>query len=73
MPGTVGKSRRGFIVAGAGAIAGTQLLPAQGTQNADILTRLVRSQTDPKRRILLEGGIVMSLDPATGDFEKADV
>ena len=68
-----GKSRRGFIAAGAGAIAGAQLLPAQSAENTDILTRLVRSQTDPKRRILLAGGIVMSLDPATGDFEKADV
>ncbi len=67
------KSRRGFIAAGAGAIAGASLLPAQNADNADILTRLVRSQSDPKRRILLEGGIVMSLDPATGDFEKADV
>jgi 5-methylthioadenosine/S-adenosylhomocysteine deaminase len=68
-----GKSRRGFIAAGAGALAGAHLLPAQSAENADVLTRLVRSQADPKRRILLEGGIVMSLDAATGDFEKADV
>jgi len=73
MTKTPGKSRRGFIAAGAGAIAGSQLLPAQNAENADLLTRLVRSQADPKRRILLEGGIVMSLDPAIGDFEKADV
>src|SRR5580704_18032860 len=63
------KSRRGFIA----TVAGASLLPAQTAENADILTRLVRSQADPKRRILLEGGIVTSLDPATGDFEKADV
>src|ERR1035438_10139519 len=69
----LGKSRRGFLAAGAGAIAGANLLPGQSAESADILTRLVRSQADTKRRILLEGGIVMSLDPATGDFEKADV
>src|ERR1019366_7527156 len=73
MTRTTGKSRRGFLAAGAGVIAGANLLPAQSAENADLLTRLVRSQADPKRRILLEGGIVMSLDPATGDFEKADV
>src|SRR5580658_6147712 len=73
MTRTVGKSRRGFMAAGAGAIAGVSLLPAQSAENADILGKLTRSQADPKRRILLEGGIVMSLDPATGDFEKADV
>jgi len=73
MTQTTGKSRRGFIAAGAGALAGARLLPAQSAESADILTRLVRSQADPKRRILLEGGIVMSLDPATGDFEKGDV
>ncbi len=73
MTKTPGKSRRGFIAASAGAIAGANLLPAQNADNADILTRLVRSQADPKRRILIEGGIVMSLDAATGDFEKADV
>jgi hypothetical protein len=26
-----------------------------------------------KRRILLRGGVVLSLDPKVGDFEKADV
>src|ERR1700728_2786848 len=69
MAQTIGKSRRGFL----GAIAGAGLLPAQTAENADILTRLVRSQADPQRRILIQGGIGMSLDPATGDFEKADV
>jgi cytosine/adenosine deaminase-related metal-dependent hydrolase len=65
MARTIGKSRRGFLA----TVAGTSLLPAQTAENADILTRLL----NPKRRILLEGGIVMSVDPATGDFEKADV
>jgi cytosine/adenosine deaminase-related metal-dependent hydrolase len=37
------------------------------------LDRLLRSQTDPSRRILLQGGVVLSLDQSVGDFDKADV
>jgi 5-methylthioadenosine/S-adenosylhomocysteine deaminase len=64
------KSRRGFLTAGALA-AGAGLLPAQVQQ--DVLDRLVRSQNDPKRRILLRGGSVLSMDASVGDFEKADI
>ena len=67
-PTKSGKSRRGFLAAGAGAIAGAQFLPAQSAGNSDIPANLARA-----RRILLKGGIVMSLDPATGDFEQGDV
>jgi 5-methylthioadenosine/S-adenosylhomocysteine deaminase len=61
------KSRRNFLAAGVGAVAGASLLPAQ------TFDRLIKSQADPKRRVLLRGGIVMSLDPKVGDFESADV
>jgi hypothetical protein len=47
------------------------LLPKAAAAQAQgdvILNRLQKA-----RRILLRGGIVMSLDPAIGNFEKADV
>jgi len=67
-------SRRDFLTATASGLAGAAVAPAQfaGT----------RSTTgDPqdligdgrRRRILLRGGVVLSLDPRVGDFEKADV
>ena len=59
--------RRDLLKAGAGLVAAAALGDAQ------TLDRLVRSQADPNRRILLQGGIVLSLDPQVGDFEKADV
>ncbi len=44
-----------------------------GAASGATLDRLVRSQADPNRRILLQGGVVLSLDAKVGDFEKADV
>ena len=60
-------TRRRFLASGAGAAAGMLAAPAQA-QDPRTLQRLQNA-----RRILLKGGIVMSLDPAVGDFEKADV
>ena len=66
------KTRRGFLrkgVAGGTAVAG--LLPqiaAAQTRGDATLDRLQKA-----RRILLKSGIVMSLDLAVGDFEKADL
>jgi cytosine/adenosine deaminase-related metal-dependent hydrolase len=55
-------------------MAGAASSSAQQTSGgAATLDRLQRSQTDPNRRILLQGGVVLSLDPKVGDFEKADV
>ena len=34
------------------------------------LDRLKRAERDPTHRILLKGGIVLSLDPQVGDFAK---
>jgi 5-methylthioadenosine/S-adenosylhomocysteine deaminase len=59
-------SRRSFLSAGAGvAAAGFTARPAAAQAPLD---RLQKAQ-----RILLKGGIVLSLDPKVGDFEKADV
>jgi 5-methylthioadenosine/S-adenosylhomocysteine deaminase len=70
------ETRRGFLRSSiAGGAAATGLLPrmadaqqAARQNDAGTADRLQRA-----RKILLKGGIVMSLDPAVGDFEKADV
>jgi 5-methylthioadenosine/S-adenosylhomocysteine deaminase len=71
-------SRRGFLKGGLGLAAGaaaTQLLPGQiaaqqNSRDAGLLERLTRANGRP---IVLKDGIVLSLDPGVGDFEKADV
>src|SRR5580765_7795855 len=69
-------SRRALLAAGATLVAGAaaaQMLPslahAHGTGAAD--ADLARAQGS--RRILIRGGIVLTLDRAIGDFVKADV
>jgi 5-methylthioadenosine/S-adenosylhomocysteine deaminase len=73
------KSRRGFLKGGIGVIAGvaaTQLLPhpaaatPQDAGNAGLLERLRNPNGHP---ILLKDGIILSMDPQVGDFEKGDV
>ncbi len=61
-------ARRNFFKAGAGLMASAASGAAQQTSD-----RVVRSRTDPNRRILLQGGVVLSMDSKVGDFEKADV
>ena len=75
---TAAPSRRALLTASAGFVAGTaatQMLAgaalAQRAGAADtdgLLTRLQGA-----RRILLKGGVVLTLDPALGDFVHADV
>jgi 5-methylthioadenosine/S-adenosylhomocysteine deaminase len=80
-------SRRDFIRTGAAGLAGTTIAtvgcrPASDTSKPGPLGDL-RSATPAdiqglvgdgrRRRILLRGGVVLSLDPKVGDFEKADV
>ncbi len=67
-------SRRAFLKTGAGLVAGAAALPlisspalAQSA-NDPALRRLLAS-----RRILIKGGIVLTLDPQLGDFASADV
>src|SRR4051812_2166447 len=69
-------SRRGFLKASAvvAGAAAAQALPSNamaqgaGAANPDELARL-----QGQRRILLRGGIVLTLDRQVGDFAKADV
>jgi len=71
-------SRRDFLNLGAGLAAGgaaAQLLPgsaaAQDVGAASPDTELSRLRGP--RRILLKGGVVLTLDPQVGDFAQADV
>jgi 5-methylthioadenosine/S-adenosylhomocysteine deaminase len=71
-------SRRGFLKSGAGLVASgaaAQVLPgralAQAPGAADGDAELSRLLT--QRRILLQGGIVLTLDRQVGDFAQADV
>jgi cytosine/adenosine deaminase-related metal-dependent hydrolase len=74
-------SRRRFLQAGSGLLAGTALssmLPSQanaqqGNKDAQVLERIERQGRDPKRRILVKGGTIISMDPKVGDFVKGDV
>ena len=58
-------SRRSFLSAGAGVAAGFAARPATAQAPLDRLQKA--------RRVLLKGGMVLSLDSKVGDFEKADV
>ena len=65
-------SRRGLLKAAAGVAAGTALpaaASAQSGQGADPDLARLQSQ----RRILLKGGVVLSMDPQVGNFANADV
>ncbi len=71
-------SRRTFLQASGSLLAGgaaAPLLPHSTSarepamQDADTELRRLQEQ----RRILIRGGIVLTLDPAVGDFEQADV
>src|SRR6202011_2272437 len=78
IPRTGGTSRRQFlksggaIAAGGGAaqmlLTGTALAEATGTGNSDPELGRVQGQ----RRILLKGGVVLTVDPRVGDFAQAD-
>jgi 5-methylthioadenosine/S-adenosylhomocysteine deaminase len=68
-------SRRGLLAAGAAVGIAAGLLGrevAAAATNAT-LERLKRAERDPARRVLLKGGIVLSLDPQIGDFDRGDV
>jgi hypothetical protein len=65
-------SRRLFLKAGAAASLGFLASPsvsAQGTASGQMPADTGR----PGRRYVIRGGAVMSMDPAVGDFQRADV
>ena len=60
-------SRRGFLLAGSAGIAALAAARHAWPQEEPGVTRPLRE------RVLLRGGTVLTLDPALGDFERADV
>src|SRR5215468_8199888 len=71
-------SRRALLTASAAIAAGAAAAPllagaalAQGAAAPDADRLLARAQG--ARRILIKGGLVLTLDPAIGDFAQADV
>lgn len=72
-----GVSRRGFLGSAAGITAaslGFNTLKPSDAEAAHFKRRAGRCPTWGKRdRVLLKNGIVLTMDPAIGDFEKADV
>ena len=76
-----GRSRREILKAGASIAAGAGAMPlvADGATaqvrevDAVTLDRLQRAVRDPRRRILLKGATIISMDPAVGDFVRGDL
>ena len=67
-----GASRRGFLTAGVSLAAGaglTQLSPSESAAQGGSDAELARLQA--ARRVLLQGGVVLTLDPQAGDFARA--
>lgn len=72
-PPPASPSRRGFL-AGAGIAAGASILPGQlRAHDDDSAERFRRSEKDKRRRILIKGGTILSMDPTVGDLVKGDV
>ena len=68
-----GPSRRAFLKTGAAGLAAAfpaQLAGLRSATDADTRGLIGDGR---RRRMLLRGGVVLSLDPKVGDFEKADV
>ncbi|HEY6254611.1 MAG TPA: amidohydrolase family protein [Xanthobacteraceae bacterium] len=68
-----GASRRVFLKSSAALAAGATVLPGRalaqgaGANDADL------ARVQGRRRVLLKGGVVLTLDPRVGDFAQADV
>jgi 5-methylthioadenosine/S-adenosylhomocysteine deaminase len=68
-------SRREFLTTTAVGLAGVSFAPAQGAglRSATPAGTQTLIGDGRRRRILLRGGVVLSLDARVGDFERADV
>jgi cytosine/adenosine deaminase-related metal-dependent hydrolase len=64
--------RRDFIVRGGACLAGA-LAGAGAACSSDASGQSAQTSASRGRRLLLRGGLVLSLDAAVGDFERADV
>jgi 5-methylthioadenosine/S-adenosylhomocysteine deaminase len=75
--GSAAPSHRSLIGAGVGMMAAATTHLVAGRAEAAVATatldQLKRAERDPNHRILLKGGMILSLDPGVGDFESGDV
>jgi 5-methylthioadenosine/S-adenosylhomocysteine deaminase len=69
-----GVSRRGFLQASAAGLA-TGTLAGSGLAGTALAEDFDHGHRGPRRgrRILIKGGVVLTMDPTIGDFEQADV
>lgn len=73
--------RRRFLKASSGLLAATamtSMVPSetsarQARTDSEILERIQRQARDPRGRILLKGGAILSMDSKVGDFLNGDV
>src|SRR5262245_33905882 len=73
-PGPEGVSRRAFLASGAaGVAAGAVVAGLSGCALADVAGSGLPAAGSPGQRVLLKGGVVLTMDSRLGDFEKADV
>jgi len=67
-------SRRALVKAGAGLAAGLAAARLAGAQAAEAVQRFARQpEIDPRQRMLLKGGTIISMDPSVGDLGSGDV
>jgi 5-methylthioadenosine/S-adenosylhomocysteine deaminase len=70
-------SRRRIIAATAAVVTASSVpsfaADQTTTEDATALDRLERASSDPRRRILIKGATVLSMDPAVGDFVQGDL
>src|SRR4051794_33800526 len=75
-PARGGSSRREFLLTGASGLAAVAVAAgapaAAATFAAGVTAKETVRNLEPKRKVL-KGGVVLTLDPGVGDFEKADV
>jgi 5-methylthioadenosine/S-adenosylhomocysteine deaminase len=67
------ESRRGFLRQGAGLIGATAAAPMFGASTQAQGNNGELARVLGERRILIKGGVVLSLDRQVGDFAHADV
>jgi 5-methylthioadenosine/S-adenosylhomocysteine deaminase len=72
-------SRRKFLKTGVGLVGGASALPwlasdaAEAQPGDQTLEQLKRARKDPRHRVLLKGGTIISMDPQVGNFARGDV
>src|SRR5262245_61677041 len=66
-------SRRTFLSAAAAGLAGASCGSSQREGPSSGAVAAQAAAPDGRRRVLLRGAVVLSLDPKVGDFEQADV